>query len=210
MMKTKQIIAYITALIFGITFFTSCVDNDDYSIPPIPPEGFFKETFANVTDASGNPVSATVRPKIDVAMNFDNGAPVTYSDPTGRCDVRLLSGVPCVWFPTSTTLSSSLIVDGLPTEGRTNMTLRYYFNAGVYNAGETSNANKLIVKCNGVEVTVPDIPMTTANSRNTFIPVKIRIPDGTTKIEFDGIPTNNTYGFRISKIEIIENYPWSE
>jgi hypothetical protein len=204
----KKTYLFIIAGIIGFLSLMSCVYNEDYSTPPIPPEGFFKETFANTTKADGTDITSSPWPKIADVLNFDNGAPVAYTDPTGRADVRLLSGVKCVWFPTSTTLSASLIINNIPTEKHSNTTLRYRFNAGVYNAGETSNANKLIVKCNDVEITLPDILMDTSNSKNEFIVVKVLIPDGTTKIEFLGIPGNNRYGFRIKDIELIEDYPW--
>lgn len=211
-MKIKHIFIYFIVGLIGFTSLISCVDNDDYSTPPLPPQGFFKETFDKVKQANGDDVGNTnaTRPKIGNAINYDNSPLVKYSDPEGRSDIRFVSsinnGTLFVWIPYNTGTPASLIMDNLPTEGKKNITLRYKFNdSSVYNPGTTSNANVIILKCNDVPVQIPDIPINASKGANKFINVKVLIPDGTTKIEFSN-PTAN--GIRIDDVELIENYKW--
>ncbi len=209
-MKIKPFL-YIILITTGVFSLSCCVDGDDYSIPPFPPEGFFKETFTHTTRIDGSPVSASPSwPKISDVTGFDNNSPVTYSDPSNRADIRFLNsisnGTLFVWIPYDNGTPASFVMNNLPTEGKTNITLRYKFNnGGVYNEGSSSNANVLTLKCNDEIVTIPSIEITPLNGANKFIVVKMLIPDGTTKIEFTNLTRN---GFRIDDIELIENYSY--
>lgn len=208
-MKVKPLFIYFLFVVLTITSIIACVDNDDYSTPSLPPKGFFKETFDNVKQADGSDVGNTnaTRPKIENAINYDNSPSVKYLDPQGKSDIRFVSsinnGALFVWIPYNNGTPASLILDNLPTKGRKNVTLKYKFNdSSVYNSGSTSNANVIILKCNDVKITVPDIPINTNKGANKFISVRVLIPNGTTKIEFSN-PTKN--GLRIDDIELIEN-----
>ncbi|MDR1877063.1 MAG: hypothetical protein LBQ84_05515 [Flavobacteriaceae bacterium] len=210
-MKAKQIFIYFMVGIIGFSTFISCVDNDDYSVPPVPPTGFFKETFDNVTKANGDPIVSSPWPKIAAVINFDN-ANVTYSDIYAASDVRRVAAINdgslFVWLPANK--DAVLTLENIPIEERKNVTLRYRFNANIYNPGDVSNTNNLIVKFNDVELTVPDTELNTANNRNRYLGVAIPIPDELlteyAKLEFISVPGNNDKGFRIDDIELIDNY----
>jgi hypothetical protein len=214
-MKIKHLFIYIVVVTIGLSFFISCVDNEDYSIPPVPPVGFFKETFNHATKANGDPITASPWPKIAAVINFDGTA--SYTDVYGYADIRKLNGSSniakkglFVWLPANR--DATLTMDSIRLETHKNLTLRYRFNANIYNPGDVSNANKLIVKFNDVELTVPDIVLNTSNNRNTYRGISIKIPDELlreySKLEFVGTPSNNDKGFRIDDIELIEDYPW--
>jgi len=152
----------------------------------------FSETFNNVAGAT----DAATRPKIDVATGFDNGAPVIYSDASGRADVRSTGSLnPHVWLPANN--DSYLTIDGINTSGYHDLKLMYSFAAN----GAT-NTDKLIVRCNGVDLTVPSVAITTTNSF-VIISLPDDIPSASSiTIEFYGKASDNTVGFRLDNIII--------
>jgi len=152
----------------------------------------FRETFNNVDGAA----DAATRPKIDAATGFDNGAPVTYSDASGRADIRQTTALnPHVWLPAN--YDSYLTISGINTSGYHNLKLVYSFAAN----GAT-NTDKLIVRCNGVDLTVPSVAITTNNSYVIIsLPDDIPSADSIT-LEFYGSASNNTVGFRLDNITI--------
>ena len=160
----------------------------------------FTETFNKVTDADGNAISTTVRPKIGVATGFDNGAPVTYSDASGWADVRSTAAInPHVWLPANQ--DSYLTISGINTSGYHDLKLVYYFlSNGV------TNTNKLIVRCNGVELTVPSVNVSpTAQNSNNYVIVSLPddIPSADSiTLEFYAKASDNTVGFRLDNIMI--------
>ena len=215
-------LAYIiTVIVVGTAFgicFTSCVDSDDYAIPPVPSTGFFKETFNKVTKAEGEAIVTSPWPKISMVSNFDGEVEgVLYSDKFGMIDVRRLNGTSDIakkelflWFPSGR--ESSLTIDNINLGKRRKLVLRYNFNANIYNSDEKSNTNKLKVKFNGVDLPVPDIELNAFNNRNKYQGVLIRIPDEILKeisnMEFISNAETNDRGFRIDDIELLDDYPY--
>ncbi|MDR3271912.1 MAG: DUF5689 domain-containing protein [Flavobacteriaceae bacterium] len=149
----------------------------------------FSETFNNVADVAN-------RPKLGVATGFDNGNPVTYSDVEGRADIRQTAALnPHVWLPAN--YDSYVTISGINTTGYHNLRLQYSFAAN-----GVTDTDKLIVRCNGVDLTVPSQAITTTN---TF--VYIELPDdipsaNAITIEFYAKASNNTVGFRLDNVVI--------
>ena len=153
------------------------------------PDYIFLETFGK-----GSYLTSDVRLKIGVFDDFDN-KDVTFSDPTGNADVRSTGSMSAhVWFPA--TRESKLIIEGINISGFNNVKLSYDFSAN-----DVTNANKLIVKINNIEQTVPDI----AIQQNVFSTINIAeniTAAGTITIEFYATTVNNTVGFRLDNIKL--------
>lgn len=217
MMKLKYIYSLIIIGLVIKGFLISCVDNDDYSTPPIPPSGFFKEAFNKVTKVKGGIIISSPWPKISAVTNFDGEVEgVVYSDPFRLADIRKLNGTSeiakkefFIWFPANK--ESSLIISNIPLGNRKNIALRYNFNANIYNSDEISNTNKLRIRFNEKELTLPDIELNAFNNRNKYKGVMIRIPDEILKeistIELISEAASNDRGFRVDDIELVENFP---
>ncbi|MGM5630248.1 hypothetical protein O2K51_05040 [Apibacter raozihei] len=218
MKNIKKLYIYSLIAILAAVVTLSCVSNDDYSVPPVPAAGFFKETFNQVTKSNGDPISASPWPKVAAVINFDNEKEgVAYSDAYGTADIRKINGTNdlakkgfFLWMPAAK--NSSLTLDHLMIGNRKNITLRYRFNANVYNAGDIGNTNLLTVTLNDQKLSIPDTELNVSNNKNKYIGVMVRIPDNlimdNSKLEFSVLSTDNTRGFRIKDIEFIENYEW--
>jgi hypothetical protein len=217
MMKLKYIFFQLIIVVAVELSLISCVNNDDYSIPPIPASGFFKETFNKVTKTKDGMIISSPWPKISAATNFDGEAEgAVYSDPYGLADVRKLNGSGeiakkevFVWFPANK--ESSLIIRNIRLGNRKNITLRYNFNANIYNSDDVSNTNRLKIKFNEIELSVPAIQLNVSNNKNKYKGVMIRIPEELVKefstLEFISEAANNDRGFRVDDIELVENFP---
>lgn len=217
MMKLKYIFFQLIIVVAVELSLISCVNNDDYSIPPIPASGFFKETFNKVTKTKDGMIISSPWPKISAATNFDGEAEgAVYSDPYELADIRKLNGSSeiakkelFVWFPANK--KSSLIISNIHLGNRKNIVLRYNFNANIYNSDNISNINKLKIKFNEIELSMPDIELNAFNNKNKYRGVMIRIPDKIVKeistIEFISEAANNDRGFRVDDIELVENFP---
>ncbi|MDR1681872.1 MAG: DUF5689 domain-containing protein, partial [Candidatus Symbiothrix sp.] len=155
--------------------------------PPTPPvgEGFFHETFGDGDYPSGS------RPKIAEFNDFDMKAPYVFSDQYAVADIRSTSTINAhVWLPAySTTFNatSQLKITGIAS-GYTQMKL--FYDIATNSAGN-ANANKIVVKCNDVAVTVPS---TTFSANNKYVTITLNIPDNTTSIEFFSDPEVNKEG----------------
>jgi hypothetical protein len=158
--------------------------------PPPDPDHIFLETFGTGT------YSAT-RPKIDDFDDFDN-KDVTFTDPTGNADVRSTGAMNAhVWFPANK--ESKLIIEGINISGYKNVKLSYDFTHNAETGQIT--ADKLIVKINGKEQTVP----ATSVTRNVFSNITITqviTESGPVTIEFHATVANNPegVGFRLDNI----------
>ncbi|MCC8035406.1 MAG: DUF5689 domain-containing protein [Rikenellaceae bacterium] len=178
---------------------------------PIPGEGgggtdpgsenqFFKETFGTGDYPSGN------RPYIADFTDFDMKSPVTYSDPTGRADVRSTSTMNAhVWFPTSTGTGTdaSLIISGINSSGYSDITLTFELATGLStDAVSETNLNVMQLTVDGNTIALPSTPVSVANGDNnkfytftvTGIPSKADL-----QIEFF-TDTTNISGIRLDNI----------
>ncbi|MDR2121546.1 MAG: hypothetical protein LBP34_00335 [Flavobacteriaceae bacterium] len=196
-MKIKQLFIYFMVGILGFSSLISCVDNEDYSTPPIPPEGFFKETFTNCQKSDGSSLSSPW-PKIADVIGFDGGASVKYSDPFGNADVRSTAALGShVWFPAGK--ESSLVITGINTDGHSKIRLSYSIRT---NNSAASNVNILKVKCNGVDLTIPPLTVSNSGYRGVSIP---DIPSSSPiTLEFSTTAELNTVGIRLDDIKIAD------
>lgn len=164
--------------------------------PPGPggdPEEIFNENF-------GTTDSKDTKAKINVYTEYAMGAPITYSDPYGTwADLRTTSGfLPTynmhLWLPAyGTDKESGLLIEGIES-GYKKMSLSYEIATNTKN----TDANAIIVKCNGVAITIPSLVF---ENYNSFEKITVDIPDNTTSIEFYSGPAN-TAGYRIDNIII--------
>jgi hypothetical protein len=164
----------------------------------------FVLTGGGITDPSGtifletfggdNHLTNETRPKIGDFTGYDN-ANVTFSDPSDRCTIRSTSTLDAhVWMPTGN--DTYLTIDGINTSGYTDINLQFDFTGN-----GSANANKLIVKVNGIELTIPSVNV----ASNTFSTIIISEPislSETVKIEFIATAANNTVGFRLDNIKL--------
>ncbi|GAB6011027.1 DUF6359 domain-containing protein [Viscerimonas tarda] len=161
---------------------------------PEPTDGyFFTETFG-----SGNYSAAADRKSIADFTDFDMKAPYVFIDASGKATVRSTGALNAhVWLPAYTAQypdESQLKITGIAT-GYTGMELSYDIAT---NTSSTGDANKIIVKCNDVAVSVPSKTFT---ANNQFVTVTLTIPNNTTSIEFYS-GSSNIEGYRLDNIKI--------
>lgn len=102
-----------------------------------------------------------------------------------------------VWLPAYTTTiekPAALRISGFDVANYTNLKLSYSIAAN-----SASNQNIIKVDCGGTMLTVPSVPITTANKYQT---VELTVPDGISYIEFIS-DAANTVGFRIDSIKLV-------
>ncbi len=163
------------------------------TVEPPPPDGsqIFLETFGNGTYEYPN------RPKIADFDDFDN-PDLAWSDPTGNADVRNTNSMNAhVWFPANK--ESGLTVEGIDISQSQDVQLQFDMSTN-----GTATADKLIVKINGVEQTVPATALT-ANVFSTIVIEAVITATSPLKIEFISIAANNTVGFRLDNIKLTGN-----
>lgn len=170
---------------------------------PQPPVGeetvIFMETFGDGYYPSGS------RPKIADFTDFDMEAPITYSDASGNADIRSMSGAngAHVWFPANK--DAYLTISGINTTGHQRIVLSYEVAANLYSAGESMNLNAMTVKCNGIALEVPSIPVSNENGDNSkFYSIEIdniAIAENIV-LEFFASATQNTLGLRLDNIKL--------
>ena len=159
-------------------------------------EVYFKETFDS-GDAGG-------RPKIADYTGYDNKE-VTYSDASGRADVRALSGNAHVWLPANS--EATLKIEGINTTGGENLVLSYDIAANLYEAGEATDLNVVVVSVEGKERPIESIPVSKdAGDGNKFRTITLKdIPaKENLTIEFKST-SGNDKGMRIDNITIQKN-----
>lgn len=174
--------------------------------PPTPggeEKTIFKETFE-----SG---SASAKPLIAAFTGWDNKAPIVYSDEFGKSSVRnLASGTNYpgnnVWIPN--TADASFKISGIDVSGYTSLKLKVKLLANVYAVGvDATNLNKMQIKWNGLNLTVPSVSVTCASEtdRNYFHDVEITgLADATvSSLEFFVPKVDNAYGFRLDNVELV-------
>lgn len=168
-------------------------DGDDGTVDPPLPDApqIFLETFGEGTYTYPN------RPVIADFTDFDNSG-ITYSDPSGNADVRTTSSLNAhVWMPSSK--DSQLILEGIDISGSKDVKLQFDFSAN----GATT-ADKIVVKINDVEQSVPGTAIA-ANVFSTIVIQEVITATSPLKIEFVATATNNTLGFRLDNIKLTGN-----
>lgn len=152
---------------------------------------FFTETFGKGAKVSGKWA------QIGIYEDYDNKAPVKFSDPYGTwADIRLSGTVANVWFPAHTDAlakESGLLIEGIEG-GYSNITLSYDVAAQVAN----TDASVIVVKCNGVVVPVPAKVL---EKTNTFETIEVSVPDNVTSLEFYS-GAANVKAFRVANIRL--------
>ncbi|MCC8035404.1 MAG: hypothetical protein LIO77_05660, partial [Rikenellaceae bacterium] len=141
--------------------------------------------------------SGTLTDKWDAFVardQFDMKAPIVYSTGSDEVDFRCTNNYdnPHIWFAAN--YDKLFKIEGIES-GFSNMTISFDLAANSANA----SSKAMIVKCNGVEVTLPSVTLGTSN---TFSTISASIPDGTTTVEFITTPTSNTIGYRLDNIKI--------
>lgn len=159
-------------------------------------DAFFKETFD-----SGD---AGARPKIAEYTGYDN-KDVTYSDASGRADIRALSGNAHVWLPANS--EASLKIEGINTAGGENLVLSYDIAANLYEDGEATDLNVIVAVVDGQDRQIESIPVSKdAGDGNKFRTITLKdIPaKENLTIEFKST-SGNDKGMRIDNITIQKN-----
>ncbi len=163
------------------------------TVEPPPPDGnqIFLETFGTGEYVYPN------RPKIADFTDFDNPG-ITYSDASGTADIRTTTSLSAhVWLPAN--LDSDLTMDGIDISASQDVQLQFDMSTN-----GSATADKLIVKINGVEQTVPATPLT-ANVFSTIVIEAVITATSPLKIEFISVAANNTVGFRLDNIKLTGN-----
>ena len=118
---------------------------------------YYKETFGSVKPAEKNP-------KIADYKDWDDQT-VKYSDPTGNADVRNVSFLSAyqnhVWLAANK--ESSLVIEGINTEGGKDVVLSYDVAANLYNEGESTDLSALYVVIDGKERKIESKPVSKEN-----------------------------------------------
>lgn len=167
--------------------------------PILNDEVFFVERFG-----SKNLSSVSPKPGISEYDDYDNTDPsVTY---TGNGDIRSTGALGNhVWLAASsgTIPARNFKVEGLGITGETNVKLSYDMTANLYNPGEQINVNALKVKCNGVNLSVPNFMLTNEDGYfNKYYKVEITgLPENITSLEFY-TEAENTLGIRVDNIKL--------
>ncbi|WFB64391.1 DUF5689 domain-containing protein [Sphingobacterium sp. WM] len=161
---------------------------------------FFKETFGLGTYPSGN------RPKINDFKDFDMKSPVQYRDDSGTADIRSVSGDngAHIWLPANR--DASIVVSGINTQGKGEVTLNYQLTANLFEPTATADLNQIALKVNGQRVTVPSkVVSNSAGDNNKWFTISIpKLPQvNNLTIEFISAASENKIGFRLDNIELI-------
>ena len=160
---------------------------------PEPTDAFYKETFG--TEDAG------ARPKIAEYKGYDVKN-VTYSDESGRADVRVLGGNNHVWLPANST--ASLKIEGINTAGGQDLVLSYKLAANLYDDGASTDLNVITIVVDGIERQIESIPVSKdAGDNNNFKTISLKdIPaKENLTIEFKST-TANDKGMRLDDIVI--------
>lgn len=166
-----------------------------------PPTGnvVFLETFGD-KGASSNP-----RPKVSEYTDYDNGAPVTFSNTTTDYpDLRTTSTMDThVWFPANK--ETDLVISNIPASGYSDLKLSFDVATG---ASGGSNLNKVNIQVNDVSITVPSVAITAQNKYVSSGDINIAQAN-TIKLRFHYTVANNplNYGFRIDNVKITGTPP---
>jgi len=176
----------------------------DGQIPETKPEQpgqtvLFNETFGKGYYPSGN------RPKIADFTDFDMKAPIVYTEETAVADIRSVAGDngAHIWMPANKDVHMQ--ISGINTMGKEKLSLSYQIAANLFNPGDVMDLNAVMVKCNGIALTVPSKVVSNAAGDNAkFYTITLdNIPTAEHVIlEFIAPKENNTLGLRLDNIKI--------
>lgn len=137
--------------------------------------------------------------KVDLFTGWDNSSPVIFSRTTtldGTADVRITSTTTNhVWFPADK--NSDLIIKDIPSAGFKHLKLS--FDIAAYKLAD-ANANKLILYCNDIILTIPSLTFPTTKF-STLPDIELSNTDYIT-LKFEYTAENNTSGYRMDNFKI--------